>query len=416
MPDFAEIARPYLDRLSDDPNRGPPKLSRLTTSPIADDPFESDAVLIETADGDGSLFGLPGLGPVGMETEDEDVSPFGFPGLGPVDSEAVDAARSVVQEIGVDALAFYKSFRFKNRAPFPGRWGTFLIDAGIMAVAQEFRSQKRPPTQHEAEQLSFQTLLQHERYHFWVDVWALGQEILPLHAQWKRYEYYLEARPAFELTEADDEECLANFYVIRRLRDVRLADGSSATRFVRRFFAQCPVPYSHFVLDARRRAIRERCLAGAVVNGSHGPAILLGGEDRHAKDIGQVLARGIRPSWSSYPFAPHALCPTYIVHDRGYAARVKPFQGPDRAEFKRFVVSYLAGQELRQTDHVFYKIDNGEKIKFPNPHEKEIRGYELKNVLLKAGMRHPQFVQARRDTNVWKTGCPRPDPQPPLTG
>jgi hypothetical protein len=398
MPDFAEIARPYLDGLSDDPD-GPPKIERVTTSPVADylsvePPALDDVIFVETLDGEVPLSGLPGLGPV--------------------DVNAVAAAQSVFREVGVDALAFYKSFRFKDRAPYPGKWGVFLIDAGIMAVAKEFRIQWRPPTQHEAERLAFQTLLQHERYHFWIDVWALGQEILPFAEQRKRYEYYLQNRPVVELTEADDEESLANFYAIQRLRRVRLADGSPATRLVRRFFAECPVPYSLFDLDARRRASRERHLAGAVANGLYGTAISLAGIDAGAHDIGQVLARGIRPPWFSYPFAPQPLCPTYLVRDRNYAARVQPFQGPDRTEFKRFLESYLAGQELQQTDHLFYKIDNGEKIKFPNDHEKEIRGYELKNVLLKAGMRHAEFRQARQDTKGWKKGCPRPEAKQPL--
>ena len=110
------------------------------------------------------------------------------------------------------------------------------------------------------------------------------------------------------------------------------------------------------------------------------------------------------------------LCPVYLFKDSAYASRVQPFQGPDRSEFRRFLTEYLAGSPARRTDHEFFQIDNGELIKFPNAHEKEIRSYELKNILLKAGMRHPDFVRERTATKEWRKGCPRPEPKPPLNG
>jgi hypothetical protein len=406
MRDFSEIAKPYLDSLRDDGDRGPPKPEQVTTSPIGDDtslddlPAE-DLIFVETADGDMLLSSLPGLRPV--------------------DVDAVDAAQSVFREIGVNALAFYKSFRFKDRAPYPGKWGVFLIDAGIMAVAKEFRDQTRPPSQHEAERLAVQTLLQHERYHFWIDVWALAQETSALTSLLKCYEYYVARRHNVALTEYDDEESLANFYVLSRLREAKLADGSNPSRLIRHFFDQCPVPYSLHRLTAAERAMREHRLATSVISGLDGitaqTLMALHFKKSQGDDLAGIVAHGVRPRWSSYPFAPQPLCPTYLIRDRNYAARVAPFQGPDQAEFKRFIIAYLAGEELRRTDHLYFKIDNGETIKFPNSHkEKNIRGYELKPVLLKAGMRNQEFQSARQQTNGWKKGCPRPEPKPPLAG
>ena len=46
----------------------------------------------------------------------------------------------------------------------------------------------------------------------------------------------------------------------------------------------------------------------------------------------------------------------------------------------QFVERYLSGKKTR-TDHDYYTIDNGEKVKFPNPHDKEVRSYELKGTL-----------------------------------
>ena len=60
-------------------------------------------------------------------------------------------------------------------------------------------------------------------------------------------------------------------------------------------------------------------------------------------------------------------------------------------EFRRYVCGYLDGSFLERTDHDYYRIDNGEKVKVPNPHDKTVRGYELKGTLHKAGMTHKEF-------------------------
>jgi hypothetical protein len=92
---------------------------------------------------------------------------------------------------------------------------------------------------------------------------------------------------------------------------------------------------------------------------------------------------------------------------------LQPFQGPDLTEFRRYVGDYLDGQLLGHTDHDYYRIDNGEKIKVPNPHDKAVRGYELKGTLQKAGMTHKEFQQERQRTKAWTRHCPRPEPRPP---
>jgi len=93
---------------------------------------------------------------------------------------------------------------------------------------------------------------------------------------------------------------------------------------------------------------------------------------------------------------------------------MRAFQGPPLREFQAFIEDYLGGREARQTDHKFYRIDNGEEVKFPNPHDDHIRGYELKNVLGLAGMQHPEFVRERQRTQRWRKNCPRPKPKPTL--
>jgi hypothetical protein len=85
---------------------------------------------------------------------------------------------------------------------------------------------------------------------------------------------------------------------------------------------------------------------------------------------------------------------------------------PKIAEFKKFIVKYLGGIPAKKTSHRYYKIDNGEKVSIPNPHEKEVRSDELDRTLPKTGMTRAEFLAERERTQDWSTHCPRPRPIP----
>ena len=244
MTDFAEVVGPLLSQLKDHPDRGPPKVALATTFPAGGEEFVGDLTPLEA--GGGSVI----ADAVG-EPSDSDVQ----------------SAQRVYPEVGIDALAFYKSFRFIDMPPFRGKWGIFLIDAGIAAVAREFIGQHRELPRVEALDLAITTLLEHERYHFWVDAWALAQEVLPIEFRLKRYEYYVELRQHLALTDLDVEESLANFHVLRRLQNRQLSDGTRFANLIRGFFRQCPVPYSVFQFGWEEAAGKEWWLASAVSNG-----------------------------------------------------------------------------------------------------------------------------------------------------
>lgn len=345
----------------------------------------------------------------------EDDEPYGVD-LDQVAPENVDAARRVVREAGIDVLAFYKSFRFRDLPPYRGLWGIFLVDAGIAAVAAHFKDIKPTLPLAELQKLAMKTLILHERYHFWIDAWALSRESDPfLGDRFKTYEYYVEQRQVFAMSDLDYEERLANHYLFRTIREVRLSDGTHPTRMLADFLDSCPVPYSSYRMDMGDRRIIERQLAGAVVNGLNVAAVLLAAVDPHAQAIGRMSAQDISLDPRKYPVCERDACPIFIIQDSRFASRVAPYQCPDRSEFKRFVTSYLAGSLARRTDHEFFQIDNGETIKFPNPHEKEIRGYEFENMLMKAGMRRPDYWREKKNTQTWKKGCPRTPSKPPLS-
>jgi hypothetical protein len=392
MSDFFDVAAPVLERLADDPGRGAPRILNPTTMPM--EPDEIGGELLRVREEGDTIFGL---------------------GIDDVDPENIEAGRRVVREAGIDVLAFYKSFRFKDLPPYRGRWGIFLIDAGIAAVAAHFRDIKPSLPFAEVQQLAMRTLISHERYHFWIDAWALAREADPfVGSRIKKYEYYVEQRQAFAMSPLDFEESLANYYLFRTLREIRLSDGTRPTRMLADFLDSCPVPYSKYRIDLRDRRAMERQLAGAVDSGLNVVAVQMAAVDPFAHNIGLMPAQDISLNSRKYPASERGACPMYIVQDRRFSSRVAPYQRPDRSEFKRFVTNYLAGSLARRTDHEFFQIDNGETIKLPNPHEKEIRGYELDNMLMKAGMRRPDYWREKLNTKNWKKGCPRTPAKPPL--
>lgn len=166
MADFFDVAAPVLDRLSDDPDRGAPRILNPTTMPM--EPEEISGEILRVREEADRIFGL---------------------GLDDVDPENDEAGRRVLREAGIDMLAFYKSFRFRDLPPYRGRWGIFLIDAGVAAVVAHFRDIKPSLPLAELQQLAMKTLISHERYHFWIDAWALSREADPfVGSRVKRYE------------------------------------------------------------------------------------------------------------------------------------------------------------------------------------------------------------------------------------
>lgn len=123
MADFEATARALLLPLSDLPS-GPPQHRCNTTFPITDEPFYEllDPSPINPSDG----------------AQDRVVSV----GVAAQPGE-IEAGRRAVQEVGLDILAFYKSFRFIDRPPLRGKWGIFIIDQGIATVAAAFRATLR---------------------------------------------------------------------------------------------------------------------------------------------------------------------------------------------------------------------------------------------------------------------------------
>lgn len=385
--DFYNAIAPMLESLQDDPSRSLPGDLETTTLPSGGEEI-SGQITESDIEGEWPIF-------ADLEPSDEDI----------------EAGRRAYRESGIDVLAFYKSFRFRDRPPCRGKWGIFLLDTGISVVEAEYAKKTDKLPRSELRQLAIDTLLAHERYHFWIDVWALGQETLPFSTPVKRYEYYLAGRRDAAFMRFDYEESLANHYSYIRLKSRKLSDGSRAGRLIKELFLEAPEPYSNFDFGAPERAWREGMLALAVSNGVNPVVTITMPADTEVPIIGS----SIRPVYGQHPAVGYQACPVHILMVTGYAGWAQPFQGPQLREFRHFIERYLAGEKEPTSDHDYYRIDNGEKVKFPNPHDKEIRGYELKGTLLKAGMTQAEFRNARESTRRWTRNCPRSQPKAPLT-
>lgn len=396
--DFASYAKPLLDKLDDDPSK-----ELEAAAPFASTTFPGGATDVE-----GEATPLTGNEPTDLDPNGNGES-----------NEDIDAGRRAYPMVGPDVWAFYKSFRFVDLPPFSGQWGIFLLDAGIASLSAELQDQAPGLPWDELERLAKETLLAHERYHFWIDAWALGQEITPIEMACKRYVYYLAGKRQAELTPEDYEESLANHYTFQRLRRLRFSDGTTASRILRTVLSLAPQPYSDFSLLPTDRTAREADLAHAVANGlPPGTAACRSriqfGIDGNGRSNATILGASIQPADRWHPIVGWSRCPTHRVRTHNYARLVQPFQGPKLPEFREFVTNYLDGKPAEHTDHDYYKIDNGEKVKFPNPHDKEVRGYELRGTLRQAGMTQKEFNAERDRTRSWSKHCPRNPPKPPL--
>lgn len=182
--------------------------------------------------------------------------------------------RGAVHETGVEALAYYRSFRRRRS------WGIFIREEGInYLLATVFP----PPTPAEvlpAYQRAFRLLYLHEYFHFLTDVAAAGAEMLLAESL---YGSFLSRHRPW----CDTAEGMANAFVLRRFpkpgyrseiksfmrsqprgyKDFAALVSPSgfhegqhqlAAEFVLRAAARAALPLSHLLFDLERRAVDER--------------------------------------------------------------------------------------------------------------------------------------------------------------
>lgn len=187
--------------------------------------------------------------------------------------------------IGMEAVAFYKSFRFQDMSPFTGHWGIFYLANGIQNIRERLEQLGVP----HAAWSALEFVRRHERFHFQFDVYALGIEsavskhlYLPLKHKY-RHHHTMQT-----------EEALANHEAWRWA----LRQGPALAEFASSLMSRQPAAYARF--DEPREELASE-LAGNLIDLN---LAFRARRDDQAMWVGNIPAA--MTHWQSY-------CPEYGV-------------------------------------------------------------------------------------------------------
>jgi len=326
------------------------------------------------------------------------------------EDEEYETVLADVAEGGLEVVAFYKSFRFINSNPAKGKWGIFLIKPNIISLIREVAHETRHPLAAAYEAITRLVYI-HELYHYKVDATCLQRESISLNPTYIPYRNYINGISMSNWW----EEAIANYYGLNAIL-------KSSSKY------HCPLPLQHFLFDFVSRSpgayslgtnkagqSQYRDFLSDQLNMATCPAITRtsGGFQRPsslALDTTKIGLKLDRPNDKTLSYCLSLnKCPTFwITPPLSIGHHPKYLQNITLSELEKlFISKYLNGTEVVRTDHKFYKIDNGESIKMPNYHSKNVKTGEMKNILIKSGLTTGQFFQERQRTKVWRQGVPR---------
>lgn len=152
--------------------------------------------------------------------------------------------RGAISKHGIEALAFYKSFRYRASRPYPGKWGIFYLEEGVNLVSNLI-SIYVPSGQINPKTLGLEFLRRHEIYHYLVDVSALSIE--PPMAK----HLYLPFRHAYlNCSSHCVEEALANLRAWKWAKKYNKSNNGLLS-FTEDFMKGQPNAYRRFADDPR---------------------------------------------------------------------------------------------------------------------------------------------------------------------
>ena len=216
------------------------------------------------------------------------------PGLPETDRELIEGG---IRACGIEALAFYKSMRFKGKEPFPGRWGIFYLRQGLTQIEWEIATAY--PGYKDPRKLAHQFLFAHEHFHFRADLQVLMFEAL------RNTHLYNPLRRALRGRRSQFvEEALAN----RQAYDWAKKDSIGLREFAFDFMSLQPNAYARF----------------------YEPQIELAGE--WAANVLDLQPPGCKPrvdvaSWvdaTPKDFLRKSLCPQYVIFPRKLENWINP--------------------------------------------------------------------------------------------
>ena len=339
-----------------------------------------------------------------------------FNEFGPADINSIEADADFesvlggVCEGGIETIAFYKSFRFVNSYPAKGRWGIFFIKPVVVNLIQEasFDSGQSIAAAFEAVT---RLVYVHELYHYKIDSTCLQREAVALKPTYIPYRKYVSGLNISHWW----EEAVANYYGYNAIdKDTKRYQCHITIKdFLYDMIKNSPGAYAFGVNKSGHNIFRMNL--SDQLNMSTYPAVIRSssGQQMPSNLALQTMLIGLKLDRPNDRTLSNLLalnkCPSYWINPpKRHGTFPKYLQGISVDELENsFVSKYLNGNFARRTDHKYYRIDNGEEIKIPNPHLKNVKTGEMKNILLKAGLTQSQFFNERLRTKTWSKEVPR---------
>ena len=218
------------------------------------------------------------------------VTPIAWPVDGPglergLDDASAPSSGGSFEKHGMEAVAFYKSFRFQDLSPFKGHWGIFYLTGGIRRIQRDLERRGMP----HAEWSALEFVRRHERFHFKFDVYALGVESAVSRHLYLPLKHTYRDHPTMQT-----EEAMAN----HEAWHWATAQGAEFARFAHNLMSRQPAAYARF--EEPHEALASELAANLI---DHNLAF-------HARRDDQALWVGSLPAamahWQSY-------CPEYWV-------------------------------------------------------------------------------------------------------
>ena len=350
-----------------------------TASPPDTDPGSADEVVYEIHE-------------VSME---EDISDS--------DGDPYDGMSEGVVDNGMDFLAFYKSFRDVNRSPVRNKWGIFFVKRRCFAVAKEMSLSTNEPFRICLDAL-IDLVYAHELYHYNIDAYFLQLESTGGSHIYRPYRSLVQSQSINNW----HEEAVANYYGLLRVKSSNInkpAYSSFIQQFCIDLVACSPGAYAAGISTSNSIAARKDLLSTQ--------ASQIFSPPRKTADHHELVRSTLRSGTNLREKNLVSMlqldnCPVYWIDWVKNGSSVIVPNTISTKEFENdFVVRYLSGIFDHKSKHPFYKIDNGELLKLPNIHYKDVKKSEFNNIIGKAGMTSPQFFKARQETSNWRKNVPR---------
>ena len=319
------------------------------------------------------------------------------------DDDPYDGKSEGVVENGMEFLAFYKSFRDVARSPVRSKWGIFFVKRRCFALAKEMSLSTNEPFQICLDAL-IDLVYAHELYHYKIDAYCL--QLLSTGGS----HIYRPYRSLVRKQSINNwhEEAVANYYGLLSVKSSNVnkpAYPSFIQQFCIDLVACSPGAYAGGISSSNSIGARKDLLSNQASQIFSPPK----NSSDHYALVRSTLRSGTNLREKNLVSLLHLdNCPVYWIDWVKNGNSVIVPNTISANEFENdFVVRYLSGVFDHKSKHPFYKIDNGELLKVPNIHSKDIKRGEFKNIIGKAGMTSPQFFKARQETSGWRKNVPR---------